>query len=168
MATGSTGGRRSTGQGGSRPFTLGITLDGANETLAAFKALPKQASAELRDRTVTLTQSLADHVAAAGRGQGRQAAKLASTVKVKRDRVPAFEVGGTKKIFRGKLDGSEREAFQPLFGSEFGSNRGHGFAPHAGKRGLWVWPTVEAHEAEIARAWAATAQEIIDKFTEET
>lgn len=148
------------------PFRLDVRVDGAQQTLAAFRALPKEASDELRTAATDLSTLLAGRIAAAGQSEGRQAAKLAQTVKPKRDRVPALTVGGTKKLFRGRKDGKSREAFRALFGSEFGSNRGHGFKPHVGKGSYWIWKTVEANQSEIAAGWTAAADGIVAKFTE--
>lgn len=148
-----------------RPFRADVRVDGATQTLAAFKALPKEASEELRKAAGELSELLAARMRAAGAAEGRQAAKLAGTITVKRDRVPAFEIGGKAKIFRGKKDGTRREAFEALFGSEFGM-RGHGFKPWRGRAGLWIWPTIEASQAEVAKAWREAADVIVKKFTD--
>lgn len=148
------------------PFRLDVRVEGAQQTLAAFRALPKDASDELRTAATALSTLLASKIAAAGQAEGRQAAVLAQTVKPKRDRIPALEVGGTKKLFKGKKDGSNREAFRALFGSEFGSNRGHGFKRHVGKGSYWIWRTVEENQAEIAAEWHKAADGIIEKFTD--
>lgn len=170
MAAGSTGGRRSVRQGGAAPFTLTVTIDGARETLKAFRDLPKDASNALRDAAGELSVKMAADIAAAGAREGRQAAAVARTVKAgRRDRVPNVVIGGTQKIGR-----HGEPAFKLLFGSEFGAGGGKGegdrYAPygykrHAGKRGLWIFPTVEAGEAKISRAWNAAADEIIKRFT---
>lgn len=147
------------------PFRADIRVEGATQTLAAFKALPKEASAELRVAAMRLSELFAEKLRAAGEREGRQAAKLAATVKPKRDRVPAFEIGGTKRVFRGRKDGSGREAFQALFGSEFGG-RGHGFKPHRGAAGYWIWPTILEGQDEAAKAWREAADDIIARFTD--
>lgn len=146
-------------------LNITVTIDGAAQTLAAFNALPKDASAELRTAALDLATLLATRVAAAGHAEGRQAARLAATVKPKRDRIPAFTVGGTSRIFRGRKDGSGREAFRALFGSEFGGT-GHGFKPHRGAASYWIYKTVETDQAEIAARWTEAAEQIIDRFTD--
>lgn len=148
----------------SRPFRANVEIEGARETLAAFKALPKEASAELRTAALGLSELLAGRVRAAGAGEGRQAATLAGTVKPKRDRVPSFTVGSASKLFRGRKDGTAREAFAVLFGSEFGAS-GHGFKPHRGAAGYWIFPAIDASEAEISKAWGEAADRIIAAFT---
>lgn len=161
MAGAGGGGRSGSGDN----LVVAVRIDGAAQTLAAFKSLPKDASDELRTAALELAELLAQRVRSAGASEGRQAAKLASTVKAKRDRIPTFTVGGTKKIFRGRKDGTGREAFRGLFGSEYGG-RGHGFKPHRGAAGYWIWPTVEANQADISKTWGEAADAIIEKFTE--
>lgn len=78
-------------------------VDGLNDILRAFRKLPKEASAELRDAS----QAVADkhmapawrHAATAYAGPWGQI--IADSVKVKRDRVPAVNIGGARKKFSG-------------------------------------------------------------------
>jgi hypothetical protein len=161
---------RVTGADRARSINLTINIDGARETLKAFRDLPKDASNELRDAAMGLSNDLAGFVRSAGMARGGQAARVAGTVKPRRDRVPYFVVGGTARIATGQSDGSKREAFRILFGSEFGATKGasrtgpNGFTQHAGRRGLWIFPTVEAHQGDIAKAWHDAADEIVDQF----
>lgn len=150
---------------GSGPMQIDVRIEGGAALLRGFRELPKEASDELRTSALRLSDLLAQRVAAAGRAEGRQAAELASTVKAKRDRIPSINVGGTKKLFHGKKDGSQREAFRGLFGSEFGSSRGHGFKPHRGAAGYWIWPTINASQNEIVAEWKDAAERITRKFT---
>lgn len=144
----------------SQPLTVRIHITGVRETLAAFRRLPKEASAELRERTLALSQALANRIQAEARSEGRQAALLAPTVKANRDRVPSITAGGTKRV------GSRRKpAWKLLFGSEFGSDRYGQFKPHLGRGSYWLFRTVEAEETEIGRAWLAVADAIVCSFT---
>lgn len=155
----------------SSSIVLNVTIDGARETLLAFSKLPKDASDELRDAATSLSIGLALLVGAAGAARGGQAGRVASTVKPKRDRVPYIQVGGTKRVALGTKAGTKREAYRILFGSEFGATRGasrtgpNGFDQHAGRRGLWIFPTVEKHEGDINKAWGKAADETVKKFT---
>jgi hypothetical protein len=78
-------------------------VDGLNDILRAFRKLPKEASAELR----TASQAVADkHLAPAWRNAALQYAgpwgeRIANSVRVKRDRVPAVNIGGQRKTFSG-------------------------------------------------------------------
>lgn len=151
---------------------LRIRLDGAQETLKAFRALPKEASTELRDASLNLSRILAAKIADAGRAQGGQAALLAGTVKAKYDRVPAVKVGGTMGLGRHRTP-----AWRLLIGSEFGhggqggAGRGsrnfapHGFPARHSPQGIWIFPTVRENEGEIGKAWLEVADEIVQRFT---
>lgn len=145
-------------------LTFGLEVDGVREILDAFSRLPKDANAELREAAGAIAEQVKTRVQAAGVAEGRQAARLAGTVTVRRDRVPAVQVGGTARIFRGRKDGSGREAFRVLFGSEFGSNKGHGFRPHRGQRGYWIFPAIERDQAHIDDAWLAAVDRIVEDW----
>lgn len=154
-----TGGRNAQG------ISLTVRIDGAQATLKAFRDLPKEASDALRVASLDLSQSMANWVRAAGSAEGRQASLLVGTVKARRDRLPYMVVGGSSKIGHPWPGGGKAPAYKLLFGSEFGSSRGHGFLAHRGKAGYWVFPTIEAHESEIATRWQAAADEVVDHFT---
>lgn len=160
-----------------RPLDLTIRIDGARSTIAAFRELPKEASDELRDKALELSELMAGWVRAAGRAEGAQAALLAGTVKAKRDRLPYVLVGGSKRIGHRWPGAGKAQAFALLFGSEFGAGgaggRGkgsgdfspHGFKPHSGRAGRWIFPTVETHSQQIAAKWQEAADEIVERFT---
>lgn len=147
-----------------RPLDLNVRIEGARETLQAFKDLPKEASDALRDASTDLSELMAGWVQAAGRAEGRQAALLAGTVKAKRDRVPYVQAGGTKGVGHAWPKRGKGKAFELLFGSEFGG-AGHGFKPHQGKQGTWIFPVIEARASEIAKRWDQAADEVVEKFT---
>ena len=78
-------------------------IDGLNEVLRAFKALPKEASGELRDASMKIAEK---HMAPAWRNAalfyaGPWGQVIADSVKVKRDRVPAVNIGNNKKTLSG-------------------------------------------------------------------
>lgn len=148
------------------PLRIDMRVDGARETLEAFRGLPKEASEQLRVASLRLAELLAQRVAAAGQSEGRQAALLVSTVKPRRDRIPSISVGGTRAVGHPWPKRGRAKAFELLFGSEFGSSSGHGFKPHRGQRGYWIWPTIEANQAAISQEWLAAADAIIADFTD--
>lgn len=154
-------------------LTITLHATGVRETLAAFRALPKDASAELRKSSLKLAESLAVAARASGRAEGGQAAAVARTVKARRDRVPVVQAGGTTRVGRKRAP-----AWAILFGSEFGQDRRSGwyarpryrrsrgtqYEPHQGRDGLWFFPTIEARQAQIMREWQAAADRIIRSF----
>lgn len=157
--------QRKAGADRSQSLNLTVRIDGAQATLKAFRDLPKEASDALRDAAQDLSESMASWVRAAGQSQGRQASLLVATVTAKRDRLPYVTVGGTKKIGHAWPGAGPAPAYALLFGSEFGSSRGHGFLGHRGKAGYWIFPTIEAKDSEIARRWEAAADDTVKRFT---
>ncbi|MBF8189124.1 hypothetical protein ITP53_26010 [Nonomuraea sp. K274] len=140
-------------------LTIKVRITGVRETLKAFKDLPEDASTELREGTLALSQLLAKKVEAAGRSDSPQSALVAGTVRARKDRVPVIVAGGPKKV------GSRRTpARKILFGSEFGATTLKQFRPHVGNGSYWFFQTVEAHQHEIDSAWNKVAGDIARKF----
>lgn len=136
-----------------------VRIDGLRETLAALRALPKDASNELRTAALEISKELATAAGESGTREGGQAALVATTVKARRDRVPVVVAGGTKRL------GSNRApAYKLLFGSEFGADRFEQYRPHVGRGSYWFFRTIEDEETEIAERWLTAADEIIRKF----
>jgi hypothetical protein len=141
-------------------LTIGVKIEGARETLAAFRRLPKDASAALRERSMELATALAGKVASAARSDSPQSALMAFTVKPRRDRVPIIEAGGTARVGSNKVP-----AYKVLFGSEFGAVTYPQYRPHAGKGGsYWMFKTVEANQPAMDAAWNKAADDIQREF----
>lgn len=142
-------------------FTLNLNVQGARETLQALRKLPKEASNQLRDASVELSEELAGRVrAAAHADRSPQSGLLSTTVKARRDRLPVIVAGGTRKLGSRKAP-----AWKLLFGSEFGSNQYEQFhKAHQGRRGSWFFPVVEAEQETIAQRWQAAADAVIASF----
>ncbi|OLT46490.1 hypothetical protein BJF85_16740 [Saccharomonospora sp. CUA-673] len=139
---------------------MNMPIEGARETLRAFRRLPKEASQELRDRSQKLSETLATRARQAAQSDSPQAALMASTIKARRDRLPSLQVGGSKRVGRNKAP-----AYKILFGAEFGSNSLAQFRPHNGQQGYWFFPVAENQSADIRRAWQDVADEIERRFT---
>ena len=150
----------------STSLTITLHIDGARETLAAFRRLPKEASKSLRERTLLLSETLARKVADAARQDSSQSWLLAATVKARKDRVPSIQAGGTKPVGRQRRrsrgQGPTR-AYMLLFGSEFGANLPQ-FRPHLGRGSYWFFRTVEQNESHIADAWTKVADDVLREF----
>lgn len=78
-------------------------IEGLNDVLRGFRELPKAASAELRQSS----QRIADrHMVPAWKnaalyGAGPWGEVIAASVKAKRDRIPAVQIGGNRKVLSG-------------------------------------------------------------------
>lgn len=148
---------------GKKSFTVSVKVDNLRETLAAVRAVGKDAEAALRDRAFKLGEQLAQSITrAAGSDKSPQSRIVAATLKVKRDRLPVLEVGGTKRIGRNRAP-----AYTLLFGAEFGSNHyGQFHKKHTGTTGSWFFPTVEREQSEIVAAWEEAAADVVREFGE--
>lgn len=118
--------------------TVDVYVDGLNDVLRAFRNLPKEASNELRDASNTIA---AQYMAPAWRNAalynaGPWGGKIAESVKVRRDRVPAVSIGGNRKVFSGGASatmvrypsdsGQARNSFAPFEATDWmGQVRGY-------------------------------------------
>jgi hypothetical protein len=147
-----------------RGITVTAYGDGTQDTLWAFRELPKQADKELRDASERIARAMVVPVQAAARREGRQAAAVARTVRASRGRVPTVQAGGDTPVGR-----RGKPAWKLLFGSEFGGNQNPGprglrqFKPHLGAGSYWFFSTIESDD-QPAREWLAAADRIIRKF----
>ena len=144
-----------------RALVITMRQEGVRETLTAFRGVPKEANNALRDAAGRIAQRFATTAAAAGAAEGSQAALVAKTVKVGRDRVPVVTAGGTKRLGSRKAP-----AWKLLFGAEFGSNRFTQFPrTHTGTEGIWFFPTIEREAPAIIKEWREAADEVLRAFT---
>lgn len=145
-----------------------VRIEGANEVLAAFDRMPDQAQKIVRDKSFELAQSLVGPVQATAAGRGRQAARAATSVAARRDRLPVLVAGVKGSALAKAL----------LFGTEFGATRHFGwyrkgryfdsagkqFPPHRGASSYWFFKTVDAESGRIQTAFLAMAQEMCDEW----
>lgn len=140
-------------------LVIRVHVDGVHETLAAYRRLPAEANAQLRDASGRIATLLASRIRAAAAADSPQSALMAPTVAVRRDRVPAVVAGGNARV------GSRRTpAWKILFGSEFGSTVWPQFRPHRGSNSYWFYATVHREQAVIAAQWRRAADAIADSF----
>lgn len=144
-----------------KTLTMTVRIEGAEDTLRAFRELPKDANNELRDRSMSLARLLAGRaVAAAQSDRSAQAATVAATIRPRRDRVPVIVAGGSKRVGRRRVP-----AWALLFGAEFGSNRFGQFGkPHGGRRGSFLFGTAEREASTLDREWNKATDEIARKW----
>lgn len=142
-----------------KPISMTVHIAGVRETLAAFRELPKQAAAELRDASGVIAAFMAESARARGMASSSRSALVAGTVRPARDRVPVVQVGGSSRL------GSRRApAWALLFGDEFGALTYRQFRPHRGTRGYWFFSSIEGEEARIDREWNQAADAIVAKW----
>lgn len=146
---------------GKSSLTITLEIEGVRETLQAFRDLPKDAADKLRDAAGQIAGDLLPKVQSAARSdRSPQSALVASTAKVRRDRIPVLVAGGTKR-----LGVNRAPAYKLLFGSEFGSVQYDQFHKmHQGQEGSWFFPVIEEEAKRISDAWNAAADAIIQEF----
>ena len=132
-------------------------VEGLNDVLRAFKALPKEASAELRSSSMVIAER---HMAPAWRNAalyyaGPWGEVIADSVKVKRDRVPAVQIGGNRKVLSG--GGTATMVRWP---SDTGQGR-ESFAPFETTN--WI-SNVRAYQPDALREWGAAVDRIVNKW----
>lgn len=140
-------------------ITVRLRINGARETLAAFRRLPKEASKELRDANQTISEDLRDKIREAAAGSDKQSALMVPTIKSRRDRVPSIEAGGTRKVGRNKAP-----AYKLVYGSNFGATYLPQFRKHnggAGSEDYWFFSTVEKNEPRLVEEWTKAADRIL-------
>lgn len=125
--------------------TLTVETAGLEETLKAFSGLERDlrsnANAELRDAAGEASSGLVLALRQAAASGPPVARRVAASAKVKRDRVPAVQIGGRAKVGRAGaiaavlVWGSERGPASGASVNRFGVGRN--------EAGYWIAPTVE-------------------------
>jgi hypothetical protein len=152
----------------SRPLIINVQIVGLPATLRAFRELPADASAEIRDEAGKIAGSMVGWVAAGARAESRTAARVAGTAKVLRDRVPAMSIGGASKVGTG-TGRRKGKAYQLLFGANFGARTFPQFRAWAGRgNDYFVFTQIEAHEREIEDRYLDAADRVIRKWSTST
>lgn len=134
-------------------------VDGLGDILRAFRTLPKEASADLR----TASQAIADrHMVPAWKNAaayyaGPWGEKLAESVRAKRDRVPAVQIGGNRKVFSGGAS-----ATMVRYPSDAGQVRPS--IPPAFTGTDWIGRTREYQPAAI-REWSQAVDRVLAKWS---
>lgn len=138
--------------------TFDTYVEGLNELLRAFRALPKEASAELRKSSKSIAER---HMAPAWReaalnGAGPWGEQIAASVKAASDRVPAVRIGGNRKVFSGGAS-----ATMVRYPSDSGQKR-DSFAPF--ERTDWI-RDVRAYQGPALQEWAQAVDRIVAKWS---
>lgn len=175
--------RRTRAGHGQGSYTLEVT--GARETLRAFDRLGRDASKDLRDASARIGREVkAELLTAAAMAPSPQAALVAKSITVRRDRIVRVDIGGPKKVGRAYRSAIKRlksgrgkqvraSAGALLWGSETGSRSG---ADRAGRAytdrfkaprdhgGHWIGPTVEKVAPRAYRAWLVEVDRLLGKW----
>lgn len=79
-----------------------VRIEGLNRVLRALRSFPREANDELRDEAAKIAEArMAPAWRAAAGSAGPWGSRIGSSVRVRRDRVPAVNIGYTRKAFSG-------------------------------------------------------------------
>jgi len=137
----------------SRKGGLAVEMEGMAETLKAVNGLERElarpaANKELRQAARSCATVLAGQLARAAASSGVPVApRVASSIRVKSDRLPVVSIGGARKVGTGKRGA----AAALVWGSEQGpkSDPNH-WGVEANPAGYWIAPTVERFGSDQA------------------
>ncbi len=119
-----------------------LYIDGLDETIRAFRKLPK----EVRDLSDDLVREIPAFVARETRSAASTAAEVKAATTIKSQKNTVSLGGGGKKNRAGSM----------ALGTEFGG-RGRKttqqFRVHRGRDGYFFWPTIRANSEVIKKMW---------------
>ena len=166
---------------------IGLTVEprALNDLYATLRALPKEASQEVRDKAQPMSKKLAQAltVSAAFSAAPPQAILVARSISTPRDRLIRVDVGGSKKV--GRPYGGDRNsrgrvtnrqaapAGALLWGSEHGSRggvdrsgrkMGRRFVKPYSKQGYWIQPAVDDNIQDVANEYVEMLKSIVRRL----
>lgn len=131
-------------------------VEGLNEVLRAMRKLDKEANNELRAASKDIANKyMAPYWREAARNAGPWGEKLAESVKVRRDRIPAVQIGGNRRVFSGGAS-----ATMVRWPSHSG-DRGESFAPF--EKTDWI-SLSRGYQQPALQEWANAVDRIVRKW----
>lgn len=140
------------------PKVVEAHVVGLNSLLRDLRALPKEAQGELRDASAVIAgRYMVPAWRAAALQAGPWGPKLAASVRVKRDRVPAVVIGSNRRSFSGGASVN-----QVRFPSHAGRIRPR--IPAAFKRTNWMARVYPAYIGQAVNEWGNAVERIVRDF----
>ena len=131
-------------------------VDGLNEVLRALRALPKEANDEMRKASQDIAEKyMAPAWRDAAQNAGPWGPKIAESVKVRRDRVPAVQIGGNRRVFSGGAT-----ATMVRYPSDSGQKR-DSWAPF--EKTDWITLS-RGYQEPALREWAKAVDDVVRKW----
>lgn len=143
-----------------------VRVEGLNELLRDFRKLGKEAASEMRDAS----QKIADkHMAPSWRNAalnyaGPWGQAIADSVKVRRDRLPAVNIGGNRRVFSGGATAT-MVRYPSDKGSRARGGRGvrNNIPPAFGQGTNWI-EQATGYQDDALREWSQAVDQIILKW----
>jgi len=158
--------------------TMQIDMGDYRGLLKALSQMDKDSQGALKDDVASISRWTAQGMVYASYGalMPKQAAIVASTIRVNRDRIPNVTIGGSK----GRASGGAN-AGQLLYGNEFGGERnskgnltafpngGYRFPERSpregrGNKGYWIFPSLVEMQPTIRKRWEAAVDKVMDNW----
>ncbi len=141
-----------------------LEIEGLADAIKLLKTFDKTMNQEAREASQRIAQRESERITAAARRSSPQSALVASSVRVRRDRMPAIAVGGGKKVAVSGPRKSRPSAGDLFFGAEFGAMAYKQFRIHRGREGYWFWPTLRDDGPWMGQQWIGALQAIADEW----
>lgn len=143
----------------------------------AFRTLPKELKAEVRDASTDISRDIAAKTATRARSVGGVMLYVAPTVKARRGDEPKVVMGGMARLpARGgrPRSGKNQTVGNVVWGGEFGGGRSartRQFSPWRGNKegaGYALWPTVRGESLAIMDAYGDALLGAVDRAARRT
>lgn len=144
--------------------TFDTYVDGLNDILRAFRKLPPEANKELRQASQTIAEQ---YMAPAWREAainyaGPWGQTIANSVRVRKDRVPAVNIGGARK----KLSGGASPTMVRYPSNKGSQGRAGKRTPPAFGEGTdWMGNVKERYAPQAIQEWSKAVDQIIMKWS---
>lgn len=128
-----------------------LYIDGLDETMAKFRALPSDVKKAADDQVRAVAKFVAAETSAAASTRAEQ--KAAGTIKAQKNSVSLG--GGGKNSRAGNM----------ALGTEFGGRARkttQQFRAHRGRDGFFFWPTIRANSSKIKKMWDDLVDEALN------
>ncbi|WP_293787068.1 hypothetical protein [uncultured Aeromicrobium sp.] len=152
---------------GAATATANLEIQGLREAVALLKTFDKQMNIAARDASQEIADRESVRIRAAAAVSSAQSRLIAPSIRSRRDRFPAVQAGGGKKV---NVSGKRRRrpsAGDIFFGAEFGGGARattQQFRPHRGTRGYFFWPTMRQDEDWMYQEWLAALDGIAEAW----
>ena len=168
--------------------TIKIKMDMTQDLMFVLKALnqmDKESQKELKDKVQGISAWSAREISMGARYAEpgvyfMQMSPVVDTIRANRDRIPNVTIGGSKKVFKNRV-----EAGKILFGAEFGgatwakswnvkgrkmevvegANKAWRRFPQKNRSGYWIFPNLKRIQPELTTKWHHAIDEVFKAWS---
>jgi hypothetical protein len=142
-----------------------LKITGLREMLRAFRALPKDATREMREASIDISETLAGKIRTAAASSPRQGSAVAPSVRAVRAAVPMVQAGGRKRAgsqSRRSSGQSPTTASDLVYGANFGAAVLKQFPAVA--QDHFFFKTIDRNMGVVEREWIDAAERTLAKW----